>query len=125
MSRVIAVLVAVYLALIGAAVAAGMAVAPHMKELYADVALDTRETRVPCEQRPTVAEARRVVSEHADLIRRIEAIHYNVHVELDETACPGRGTLVFYYGGHRHRQEIERLIGADTFFGVPYSLINW
>ncbi len=62
---------------------------------------------------------------HVELIRQIEAIHYTVLVTLDETACPGRGTLVFHYGGFQHRREIERLIDGDTFFGVPYSLMNW
>lgn len=32
--------------------------------------------------------------------------------------------LVIVYGAHGHREQIERLIGGDSFFGVPYSLRN-
>jgi hypothetical protein len=105
-------------------VAATLAALPRIQPWWTDAVLDGREARVPCAQRPSAADARPVLAEHRELLRRIEAVDASVLVALDESACPGRGTLVVFYGAHRHRQQIERLIGGDSFFGVPYSLRN-
>jgi hypothetical protein len=96
----------------------------RLAAVWEDAVLDSRSTRVPCDRRPPVAEARRVLARHGELVRRIEAVDPSVSVDLDELVCPGRGTLVIHYGAHRHRERIERLIGAETVFGVPYSLQN-
>jgi hypothetical protein len=105
-------------------VAATLAVLPRLQPWWTDVVLDSREPRVPCAQRPSAAAAQRVLDEHRELVRRIEAVDPSVLVTLDESACPGRGTLVVLYGAHRHREQIRRLIGGDSFFGVPYALRN-
>ena len=96
----------------------------RLELVWEDVVLDGRSTHVPCGQRPPAAEARRVLAQHVDLVRRIQAVDRSVFVSLEESGCPGRGTLVILYGAHRHRERIERLLGGDTFFGVPYSLHN-
>lgn len=57
-------------------------------------------------------------------MRRIQAVDQSVFVSLEDSGCPGRGTLAIVYGAHRHREQIERLIGGDTFFGIPYTLRN-
>jgi hypothetical protein len=96
----------------------------RLAAVWEDVALDSRSTQVPCGQRPPVAEARRVLVQHRELVRRIEAVDQSVSVALDEAACPGRGTLAIDYGAHRHRERIQRLLGGETLFGIPYSLHN-
>ena len=105
-------------------VAAAMIALPRLEPWWTDVVLDSREAHLPCAQRPSVAEARRVLGEQRELVRRIAAVDPSVLVTVDDSVCPGRGALVIYYGAHRHRRQIERLIGGDTFFGVPYSLRN-
>jgi hypothetical protein len=97
---------------------------PRLWPWWTDVVLDSRDVQVPCGQRPSVTEARRVLGEQRELVRRIEAVDPSVHVMLDSSVCPGRGTLVIFYGAHRHRKQIEHLIGGDTLVGVPYSLRN-
>jgi hypothetical protein len=63
-----------------------------------------------------------VLSDRRELVRAIEAVDAGVLVTVDASVCPGRGTLVLFYGAHRHREQIEHLIGGDTFLGIPYSL---
>jgi hypothetical protein len=96
----------------------------RLELVWEEVVLDSRSTRIPCSQRPPAAEARLVLAQHGDLVRRIQAVDQSVFVSLEESGCPGRGTLVIYYGDHRHHKQIERLIGGETFFGVPTSLRN-
>jgi hypothetical protein len=96
----------------------------RLELVWEDAVLDSRNVQVPCGQRPPAAEARQVLAQHGELVRRIQAVDQSVSVSLEESGCPGRGTLVIVYGAHRHRERIERLIGGDTFFGVPYSLRN-
>jgi hypothetical protein len=110
------------LALMAIAIVVAILNGSRLAMLYEDVVLDNRTTRVPCAQRPSVAQARRVLVEHQDLVRRILAVEGAVSVEVDELACPGWGTLVIFYNARRDRRQIERLIGADTFFGIPCSL---
>ncbi|HSO53131.1 MAG TPA: hypothetical protein VL330_10350 [Actinomycetes bacterium] len=104
--------------------AVAVVAAPRLEPWVTDVVLDSREARVPCGQRLTVAEVRRVLVEQRELVRRIEAGDPGVSIDVDELARPGRGTVVVFFGAHRHREQIERLIGGDTFSGVPYSLRN-
>lgn len=112
------------LAAAGVLVVVAVIVAPRLEGWWTDAVLDSREVQVPCGQRPSAAEARRVLGEQRELVRRIEAVDPSVLVTVDEAGCEGRGALVFFYGAHRHRKQIERLIGGDTFFGIPYSLRN-
>jgi hypothetical protein len=104
--------------------AVAMIALPRLEPWWADVVLDSREAQVPCAQRPSAAEARRVLGEQRELVRRITAVDPSVLVTVDDSVCRGRGTVVIFYGAHRHRKQIERLIGGPTFFGVPYSLRN-
>jgi len=32
--------------------------------------------------------------------------------------------ITFWYGSHKDRIAIEKVIGSDTFFGIPYNLQN-
>jgi hypothetical protein len=104
--------------------AVAVVASPRLEGWWTDVVLDSREAQVPCGQRPSAAEARRVLAERRELVRRIEAVDPSVLVTVDESVCAGRGTLVVFYGAHRHREQIERLIGGDSFFGIPYALRN-
>ncbi len=36
----------------------------------------------------------------------------------------GKGDIEISYGAHRSRVIIEKIIGEDTFFGIPYRLRN-
>jgi hypothetical protein len=83
--------------------------------VWEDVVLDSRSTQVPCGRRPPVAEARRVLVQHRELVRRTQAVDQSVSVGLDEVACPGRGTLVIDYGAHLGDPQQ----GEQPRYGLP------
>jgi hypothetical protein len=85
---------------------------------------DNKNHYLPCEKLPTEAEVRKIAQEHQDVIQAIEKVNPGlVGVEID-TSCAGKADLFIWYASHDNRLEIEKIIGGDTFFGVPYRLNN-
>ena len=74
-----------------------------------------------CEALPILAEAERIVAAHEAELREIEAL--SVSVSLDGTRCPGRAELLIAYATAADRAAIEAVLD-DTFFGLPYRLMN-
>jgi hypothetical protein len=92
---------------------------------YDDLVLDNKNHYLPCERLPGKAEVLRVVQERSEIIEAIEGVNPRLAgVEIDSTTCPGKADLVFWYASHADRLEIEKIIGANTFFGIPYRLNN-
>lgn len=95
-----------------------------IRRLVDDALYDNRNHYLPCEQLPPLAEVERVLEEHQDVIRQIEAVNPGL-VGVDVTTCgAGHADLTFWYATHQDRVAIEQIIGSDTFFGVPYNLNN-
>jgi hypothetical protein len=93
-------------------------------DAYSDLILGNREHGVPCADLPTRAQVDTILRERAAVVERITRVRtINVIVEVGEP-CPGKADLVIYYPDRAARREIEKIIGAETFFGVPYRLIN-
>ena len=89
-----------------------------------DLVYDNKNHYLPCEKLPTESEVRRIVQEHQDVVEAIEQVNPGfVGVEI-HPACAGKADLLIWYGSHENRLEIERIIGGDTFFGIPYRLNN-
>lgn len=92
---------------------------------YDNFVLDNENHYLPCDKLPEEAEVRRVVQEHQTIVEAIERVNAGlVGVEIDSTTCPGRADLLIWYASHENRLEIEKIIGDNTFFGVPYRLNN-
>lgn len=86
---------------------------------------DNKNHYLPCDKLPTEVEVNRVVQEHQDIVEAIEKVNSGlVGVEIDTTTCPGKADLLIWYGSHTDRIQIEKVIGGDTFFGIPYRLNN-
>ncbi len=78
----------------------------------------------PCEMLPDIETARQILEDHQDVIDVIENIHPDcINVFLEER-CEGKGELVIYYCTIDQQLEILEIIGDDTFFGVPFRMIN-
>lgn len=93
--------------------------------LYNDLVLDNRDHFLPCDQLPSGADVSRILEEHQDTVQYIKEVHPGfVFVEIDDWSCSGRADIVISYASHRDRLAIEKIIGGDTFFGVPYRLRN-
>lgn len=80
---------------------------------------------LPCEQLPPISEVERIIQEHQDVVRNIEAVNPGlVGVEINTCGAGQNADITFWYASHKDRLAIEQIIGSDTFFGVPYNLNN-
>jgi len=88
------------------------------------VIYDNQNHYLACEQLPSRSEVEQVLEEHQDVIEQIKAVNPGF-VGVDVNPCDaGNADVTFWYGSHQDRIVIEQIIGADTFFGVPYNLQN-
>ena len=86
---------------------------------------DNRNHYLPCKQLPSLSVVERVIREHPDVIQQIEAVHPgNAGVEIHPCGSGQNADITFWYASHKDRMAMEQIIGADTFFGVPYNLNN-
>jgi hypothetical protein len=96
-----------------------------LRKTYDEIALDNRNHYLSCDQLPSTAEVKQVMDEHQDVIKKIEQIHPGfVGVEIDDSTCPGKADILFWYGTHPERLLIEDIIAGETFYGIPYRLQN-
>ena len=92
---------------------------------YNHFILDNRGHYLACQDLPAKIEVERIVERHGDVVQQIQKVAPGfVGVEIDSTACQGKADLLIWYGTHQQRVAIEKIIGADTFFGIPYRLQN-
>jgi len=78
----------------------------------------------PCEDLPDIETVRQTVEEHQDVIQEIENTSPGyVWVAIHER-CNGKGELHIYYDTVYTKEKILEIIGAETFFGIPYRLFN-
>ena len=95
-----------------------------IRQTLEDVLYDNRFHHISCEKLPSIAEVEKVIAEHQEVIRQIEAANPGfVGIEVN-TCGTGNADITFWYGSHKDRISIENIIGSDTFFGVPYNLQN-
>ena len=82
------------------------------------------DPELPCEDLPNIETVRQIVEDHQDVIQEIENISpENIWVVIHER-CNGKGELNIYYDTVYNKEKILEIIGAETFFGVPYRLFN-
>jgi hypothetical protein len=82
------------------------------------------DSELPCEELPDIETVRQIVEEQRDVILEIENINpTNVWVTIHER-CNSKGELHIFYDTVYNKEKILEIIGADTFFGIPYRLFN-
>ena len=95
------------------------------RKTYDDLILDNRNHYLSCEQLPSEYEVRQVMEAYQDVIEKIEQINPGfVGVEMDTSTCLGKADILLWYGTHEDRLLIESIIADDTFYGIPYRLVN-
>ncbi len=94
-------------------------------DVYREQVLGNREHNVACKDLPTRAAADEILRTHHDMVKRITQLREDgsISIELAEP-CPGRADLVIYYPSAAARSQIEGLIGAESFYGIPFRLVN-
>jgi len=92
---------------------------------YDNFVLDNRNHYLSCQELPTKLEVEKALEQHKDVVRNIEQIAPGfVGVEIGSLSCEGKADLLIWYGTHRQRLTIEKIVDGDTFFGIPYRLQN-
>lgn len=95
------------------------------RRAYDRFILDNQNHYLTCADLPTKNEVEMTVEGHKDVVQRIQQVAPgSVGVEIDSLTCEGKADLVIWYGNHEQRVAIERILGGDTFFGIPYRLQN-
>ncbi len=95
------------------------------RRAYDNFVLDNKDHYLPCDQLPSEMEVTRILAEHQDVVQRIEQVNPGyVGVEMDAGTCPGKADILIWFGTHQDRELIEKIIGGETFFGIPYRLQN-
>lgn len=96
-----------------------------LQRSYDNFVMDNRNHYLSCNDLPTTSEVERIVEKHQDVIQQIQQVAPGfVGVEIDASQCDGKADLIFWYGTHQQRVDIEDIIGDETFFGIPYRLQN-
>lgn len=90
-----------------------------------DLLFDNKNHYLPCDRLPEKGQVMQIVQEHQAVIQTIAQVHPGfVGVEIDTATCPGKADLLIWYASHEDRTAIEKMIGGDTFLGIPYRLNN-
>ena len=96
-----------------------------IRRAYDNFVMDNENHYLPCDKLPTEVEATTIVQHHQDILQAIELVNPGfVGVDVDSSTCPGKADLVIWYASHQNRLAIKKIIGDDTFYGVPYRLQN-
>ncbi len=96
-----------------------------IRRAYDNFILDNKDHYLSCDQLPTEMEVTRILAAHQDVVQRIEGVNPGfVGVEMDAQTCPGKADILIWFGTHQDRESIEKIIGGESFFGIPYRLQN-
>ena len=96
-----------------------------LQRAYDNGIMDNQNHYLACKDLPGRIEVESIVEQHRDVIQQIQQVAPGfVGVEIDTVTCDGKADLLIWYGTHKQRVAIEKIIAGDTFFGIPYRLQN-
>ena len=91
---------------------------------FDNIIYDNKNHYLPCEKLPAEAEVRTIVKAHHETIQAIEGVNPGLAGVEIGIPCAGKADILIWYASHANRIEIEKIIGSDTFYGIPYRLNN-
>lgn len=86
----------------------------------------SKDTHPPCDQLPTVAEAKDALANDQDFAEEIKALGDSIAVEVG-TPCPDdqdRGLIMVSYRSKAERGAVVDLLSRRDGFGVPIHLVK-
>jgi chlorite dismutase len=96
-----------------------------IRRIFDDYIYDNKNHYLTCDKLPTRDQVTKIIEEQQNTIKDIEAVNPGlVGYEIDTVTCQGKADIIFWYASHENRLEIEKIIGDETFFGIPYRLQN-
>ena len=82
--------------------------------------------RVPCSELPNSEEVSEIITQHSDIVEKIEDIN-NIHIRVVQTdvkGCSGKSVIIIEHASVEECNEIKKVLNSNDFFGVPYGLLN-
>jgi hypothetical protein len=117
------VLLAVVLAAL--CLVAGPPVARRAVALVYEQMMGNREHFTSCADLPAVEDVEQALSHHQDVVNRIERVNPgHTVIYADVGRCPGKADIVILFGTVEDSRAIRRIVGSETFFGIPYRMYN-
>ena len=91
-----------------------------------DLVYDNYNHYLPCDDLPAIDEVNEAVQANRGILEQIDQLAPAGIVGWQvEEPCPGRGDILFWYGSHDQRNQVEALIGSEeSFFGIPIRMRN-
>jgi hypothetical protein len=90
-----------------------------------DLVYDNYNHYMPCEDLHTIGEVNEAVQANRSILEQVDQLAPGIVGWQVEEPCPGKGDILFWYGSHDQRNQVEALIGSEeSFFGIPIRMRN-
>src|SRR4030042_3213782 len=86
-----------------------------LRRIIDDKIYDNKYHYISCEKLPSLSEVEKTYSSNIDVIRRIEEVNPGLVGAEIQSPYYDKGDILFWYGSHKDRIIIERIIGSETF----------
>lgn len=78
-----------------------------------------------CDELPAVEQVQATLNAHVDVVNEILQINPGlVLVDADSYKCTTKADVLITVSSKQEAEAVKAIINADTFFGVPYRILN-
>lgn len=98
-----------------------------IKSTIADVIYDNKLHTYSCKDLPRREDVEKALEDNKEFVNQIENVapgFIDIEVGIIDK-CPARADILIYFPGHEQRERIEKLIGEELLFGIPFRMINY
>jgi hypothetical protein len=104
---------------------AGPAMGRRGAALFYERTMGNKDHLLSCGELTVVEVVEQTLANHQDVVDRIQQVNPGqIMVYADNSRCPGKADIVILFATVEDSRAIRRIIGKDTFFGIPYRMYN-
>lgn len=93
--------------------------------MFYERTMGNKEHFLTCADLPAIEEVEQMLADHQDLVDRVLQVNPgHILVYADSSRCPDEADIVILFNTVEDSRAIQRIIGGDTFAGVPYRMYN-
>jgi hypothetical protein len=93
--------------------------------LFYERSMGNKEHYLGCADLPSAADVEQALLANQDMVERLEQVNPgHIVIYADRSRCLGKADIVILFATVDDSRAIRRVIGGDTFFGVPYRMYN-
>jgi hypothetical protein len=106
-------------------VVVGPPIARRAATLFYERYMGNKEHFLTCTDLPASEEVEQTLADHQDMVNRILQVNPgHIVVYADSSRCSGKADIVILFAAVEDSRAIRRIIGRDTFAGIPYRMYN-